>query len=159
MGSTPLNNDCSPWMKSRSPGLSHRRPLKLTTVSPSLRDTLKQGCLERARRKRQEAIWKSRRRHDPQTAQELVQDVIRESGVTIRGRKEPPTPFWDTESDSLLEEDYTISESELYELMQEVEKELQRDGELTLEMPVKVYGKISSSPLSWITLLYTRSTV
>jgi hypothetical protein len=145
MGSTPLNNDRSPWVKSRSPNLTHRLPPKLTRVSPSLKDTLRQGCLERVRRKRQEAIWKSRRRHDPETAKQLVQDEIRESGVVIRREKEPPTPSLNTESDSLLEEDYTISESEMYELMQEVEKELQRDGELTLDVPVDVNDKIWNS--------------
>jgi hypothetical protein len=115
-------------MRRRSPGLVHRRPLKLTTPSPSWKDTLKQACLERARRKRQEAVWKSRRRHEhPETAKQLVEDELRESGVSIRGEKEPPqTPSLDAD-ESNADEYFAISESELYELMQEVEEELQRD--------------------------------
>lgn len=133
MGSTPLNDARSPWMRRRSPGHHLRRPLKLTTPSPSWKDTLKQGCLERARRKRQEAIWKSRRHHE--TARQLVEDELRESGVAIiRGGKDPPTPSLDTVVSMTEEQDYAISESELYELMQEVEEELQRDGELALDI-------------------------
>lgn len=114
-------------MKRHSPPQNQLRrvPLKQTTPSPSWKDALKQECLERARQKRQEAIWKSRLR---QTARQLVEDELRESGVAIvRGDHLPmPSPL-DTSS---MSEDYTISEAELYELMQEVEEELQRDGEL-----------------------------
>jgi Replication protein A interacting N-terminal len=127
MGSTrPLNEARSPWMKRHSPSQQLRRPLKQTTPSPSWKDALKQECLERARQKRQEAIWKSRLR---QTARQLVEDELRESGVAIvRGDHLPMPSSLDTTS---MSDDYAISEAELYELMQEVEEELQRhDGEL-----------------------------
>lgn len=57
------------------------------------------------------------------TARLLVQDELRTSGVAIIQQQQP-----DVEMSLEGEENNAISEAELYQLMQEVEEELQRDG-------------------------------
>lgn len=143
MPPTPLlNNDNSPWMRksnavSRHGRSANRRPLKSATSSPAWKDSLKQGCIGRARRKRQEAIWKSRLdiNNSEDTARQLVEDELRESGVTIRAETENPmTPSLNPEpaaaddTSGLDHVDHAISEAELYELMQDVYEELQQNG-------------------------------
>ena len=102
-----------------TPRYQHLRPnAPPQTPSPSWRANFKQSCLERARRNRDSHIKAKR-----QSARELIEEELEESGVMIgesRKRKEP--------EEFLSEEDYFISEYDLYELMQEVEEELQRDG-------------------------------
>ena len=153
MGSTaPLPDHASPWTTTRRTPAHQRparRPHKSSVPSPlPWKDALKQGCLERARRKRQETIWRNRRLDSPssdqETARQLVEDELRESGVAIHVRA-ALTEIAETSTctDSAMvhseaimserttegvEDDYAISESELYKLMQEVEEELQRDG-------------------------------
>lgn len=94
--------------------------------SPSWRDTLKQSCLERARRTRRDSYMKAKRQERQQSdalaLRELIQEELENSGVTVgnaesKKRKDPEE----------LDECF-FSEDDLYQLMQEVEEELQRDG-------------------------------
>jgi len=139
MGSTT-----PPWRRTHSK--PQRRPLKTPAPSPSSwKDTLKQTCLERARRKKQEMLWRKRLDSQASTttnnnsndARQLVEEELRQSGVAIvrgvivEGAMLPSTV--DSEMTVPEEEDeHAISESELYQLMQEVEEELQRDGKFVL---------------------------
>lgn len=118
---------------------SARKSLKATPPSSTWKETLKHSCLQRARRKKSQAI--SRLRFSPSSVvvgnsisnnssdavRQVVQEELRESGVAVlRGALSDEPMMMDL--DEKEEGEYAISEAELYKLMQEVEEELQRDG-------------------------------
>jgi len=116
-----------------TPRYSHLRPMTFSSQSPSpsWRDTLKQSCLERARRTRRDSYMKAKRQERQQSdalaLRELIQEELENSGVTVgnaesKKRKDPEE----------LDECF-FSEDDLYQLMQEVEEELQRDEERLVE--------------------------
>lgn len=147
MGSTATPSSISPWTTTTQttqriviPAYqkSKRRPLKTPAPSPSsFKDTLKQNCLERVRRnKRHEALWRHRLSPPNTTARDLVHEELRECGVSVQQGAVflEGTAAGTRDSAMMIDEatrkgdEYAISESELYELMQEVEEELQRNG-------------------------------
>ena len=101
------------------PRYNHLRPnSRKTAPLSSWRENFRESCLERARRNR-ERYMKTKR----QSARELIEEELEESGVLVgESRKRKGL------EEFLVEEEYSISEDDLYALMQEVEEELQRDG-------------------------------
>lgn len=91
------------------------------------------GCLEKARRRRREEAHNRRR---TLMARMVIEEELEETGISVMD-----TTIESFESDAAADE-YAISEAELYELMQEVEDELQRDGEFLCVIGVFPFSKL-----------------
>lgn len=100
------------------PRYNHLRTNARKTEFSSWRENFKQSCLERARRNR-EIYVKTKR----QSARELMEEELEESGVLVGESKKRKGV-----EELAAGEEYSISEDDLYALMQEIEEELQRDG-------------------------------
>lgn len=107
----------SPPAGRTAPRYAHLRTPPSISKEEAWKDTLKQSCLERARRKRAELVHQARTRQ--QVARTLVQESCLESGISIVSSR---YQLMNVEEQG---ESYAITEEELYQLMQQVEAELQ----------------------------------
>mmetsp|Transcript_28509 Transcript_28509/g.66224 ORF Transcript_28509/g.66224 Transcript_28509/m.66224 type:complete len:206 (-) Transcript_28509:619-1236(-) len=110
----------------------HLRPnLQRNVVSPSWKETLKQSCIERARRKRNELLH-AKRSADP-VVRMLVEEELEECGVSVVSEIPNSQTTTDSTGADVIPDEFAISEDEMYALMQEVEDELQRNEDRSQE--------------------------
>lgn len=132
------------------------------------KDTLRQACVNRARKNRRDLIWRKRQQHQPQNidnnsnsneitmVRTVVEQELRQQGVAVVspglfGKSTGGSSYYDHQNNQspissgvhpsspttgytdAVEEEYALSEEELYELLQEVEEEMRRSEEELLE--------------------------
>jgi hypothetical protein len=151
-----------------------RQEAAVATPSPGWKESLRQACLDRARRKRRDLVMRKRRQlsfddndaAEYQPARMVVEEELRHRGVAIHsacfeeestaisqecGIGSDPMMTAMTQDDDEGEEpmdtpysrsigDHFISEEDLFDLLQEVENELQRDGEFFVFPSSRAFG-------------------
>jgi hypothetical protein len=150
-----------------------RQEAAVATPSPGWKESLRQACLDRARRKRRDLVMRKRRQlsfddndgAEDQPARMVVEEELRRRGVAIHsacfeeestaisqecGIGSDPMMAAMTQDYDEVEEpmddpysrsigDHFISEEDLFDLLQEVENELQCDGEFFVFLSSRVY--------------------
>jgi len=119
---------------------NHRPSIRSSTSSssPSLFENLRSNCLARARENRAQYVAEKRRLVSPsgdlnsskRMAQQLVQSELRRQNIQVQSPNSPSLNESESElgNSNLNPEGPFIEDHELYQLMQEIEAELEREG-------------------------------